>query len=90
MIFESHPSLRRFDDVYREYVGEIGLKLDGTIASHDIVGEITVFNDTTGEHMRISEIDFGQLIGCGCLVGVIIHVKEPVETEESKDDKNVT
>lgn len=73
--FDEQPNLKQFSDLFNSYIKEIGLRSDGTIDSHTLVGEIDVFNENTQEWMKFVGLKLHYLPGCACPCGISIHVK---------------
>lgn len=74
-------SFEDFDKSYRTIVEEIGLKEDGTIASHPLKPDIYVYsNDPTDDYdYEVVAVEPTMMLGCGCWDGVRIIISRSKE-----------
>ena len=74
-------SFEYFDKSYRTIVGELGLKEDGTIASHSLKPSITVEIDDPNDDSdyEIVGLEPDMLLGCMCWCGVRIIISRSKE-----------
>lgn len=83
MNWDKAPTLKEFANVFNTYVKDIGCmdNAQGWIGSHKIVGDICVYIDDPDDDtaLEIVSMSIDQLGGCGCPVGIVIHVKRVKE-----------
>lgn len=70
-----------FDKSYRMIVEEIGLKGDGTIASHPLKPDIHIYSDdpTDDYDYDIVAVEPKIMLGCGCWDGIRIIISRAKE-----------
>ena len=70
-------SFADFDRCYNSIVKEIGIKEDGTIASHSLEPTITVMVDDPDDDSdyEIVGLEPDMLWGCMCWAGVVIKIR---------------
>jgi hypothetical protein len=70
--------LKDFNREYSLILDDIGMKPDGTIASHSLVAHVRVCTDDPEDDSdyELVGIESDQMIGCGCSFGVTLIIRK--------------